>query len=150
MKFILSKELGRLCKWLRILGFDAVYFKGDNRGILLVEALRDGRIILTRNSKLSRKIGTKIIQIKSDKLRNQINQLIKELKLSPDKNLMFSRCIVCNSELEEVDKNRIKPKVPEYVFNNHQDFLTCPICGRVYWKGTHWGNVQSVLNQIRQ
>ena len=149
MKFILSKELGRLCKWLRILGFDAAYFQGDNKARLFIEALREERILLTRNFKLTNKRGIRIIGVKSDKLAEQINQLIKELNLTPKKGLMFSRCTICNSQLKEVDKNKIKAKVPEYVFNNQQDFLTCSICGRIYWKGTHWGNVQSVLSKIK-
>ena len=148
MKFILSRELGRLCKWLRILGYDAVYFRGENKGRLFIEALRDSRILLTRNSRLPKRKGIKIVNVKSDMLKDQINQLFKDLKIRPQEELMFSRCIVCNSALQEIAKGKVKDKVPEYVFDTQDDFVTCAVCGRIYWKGTHWGNVQSVLHKI--
>ena len=117
--------------------------------MLFIEALRDERLLLTRNSKLTHKPGIRMLRIKSDKLSDQVTQLIKELDLRPQEDLMFSRCIVCNSQLKEIDKDKVKARVPQYVFNTQQDFLSCPVCGRIYWKGTHWGNVQSILNRIK-
>jgi uncharacterized protein with PIN domain len=148
MKFILSRELGRLCKWLRILGYDAVYFKGENKGGLFIEALRDTRILLTRNSRLPKRKGIRIVNIKSDRLEDQIDQLLRDLKIKLQEELMFSRCIVCNSELKEIAKDKVKDKVPAYVFDTQDDFVSCIVCRRIYWKGTHWGNVQSILHKI--
>jgi hypothetical protein len=148
MKFILTKELGRLAKWLRILGYDACYFKEDNKGLLLIEALRDERIILTRNSRLPQAKGIPMIKIKSDYLKEQIKQVWKDLKLKADEALMFSRCIICNVQLVEIEKEKIKDEVPEYVYNTQKDFITCPKCQRIYWAGTHWGNVTKTLKEI--
>ena len=61
---------------------------------------------------------------------------------------MFSRCIICNVELEDIDKAKVKDKVPEYVFKTQGEFITCPKCQRIYWQGTHWGNVRRCLEEI--
>lgn len=149
MKFILTPELGRLAKWLRILGFDAVYSAEVNFSSLLIHALRNNRIILTRNSHFILKAQmTKAVWIKSNEVNQQLKQVIKELNLKPEKDLMFSRCIICNIELESVNRQHIKDRVPEYVFKTQQKFFVCPRCQRVYWSGTHWGNVSEALKSI--
>ena len=149
MKFILTPELGRLAKWLRILGFDAVYSTQVHLSSLLIHALRDNRIILTRNSHFIHKAQmTKAIWIKSDEVSQQLRQVIKELSLRLEKDLMFSRCTICNIELQGINKQQIKDRVPEYVFKTQQKFFACPSCQRVYWPGTHWGNVSEALKEI--
>ena len=149
MKFILTKELGRLAKWLRILGFDTVYYNQDNPSSLIIAALRDERIILTRNQRLPQARGLKILLIKNEKIKKQVEEVLKTLKIRPDPEIMFSRCILCNEELADMAKDKVKDKVPEYVFNTQEDFITCPKCQRIYWQGTHWGNVQKTLEEIK-
>lgn len=148
MKFILTKELGRLAKWLRILGFDAEYFNQENIGSLIIQALRDNRIILTRNQRLPHSKGIRIITIKAEKIKEQVAEVLKTLQIKVASDIMFSRCILCNVELVEIEKEKIKDKVPEYVFKTQNDFITCPECKRIYWQGTHWGNVISTLKEI--
>ena len=149
MKFILTKELGRLAKWLRILGFDTVYYNRDNLSSLIIQALRDERIILTRNQRLPQARGMKILLIKNEKIKKQVEEVLKTLKIRPDPEIMFSRCILCNEELADMAKDKVKDKVPDYVFKTQEDFITCPKCQRIYWQGTHWGNVQKTLEEIK-
>lgn len=148
MKFIATKELGRLAKWMRILGFDTEYFKEENYSKLKILALRDERIILTRNTRLSRPGGIKLVQIKHDSLNEQLLDVSKELDLKADKDLMFSRCTICNIALEPVEKEKIKDKIPKYVFETQSKFIQCPKCLRIYWPGSHWGNVEEILKEI--
>lgn len=148
MKFLLTKELGRLAKWLRILGFDAVYFKQDNLSSLIIQALRDNRIILTRNHRLPKLRGFKIVVIKAEKIKEQLSEVLKVLEIKADSDRMFSRCIICNEELIDIEKEKVKDKVPEYVFKTQEDFVTCPKCKHIYWKGTHFGNVKNTLQEI--
>ncbi|MCM8763051.1 MAG: Mut7-C RNAse domain-containing protein [Candidatus Omnitrophica bacterium] len=150
MKFILTQELGRLSKWLRILGYDSVYFTQENMGTLIVEALKDERIILTRHQKIPLGRGVKILNIKSDSVKEQLQQVLAELQLKLDEDILFSRCIICNTLLEEIEKEEIKDKVPEYVFKTQRNFTVCPKCQRIYWQGTHWGNVKKTLEEITQ
>ena len=148
MKFILTKELGRLAKWLRILGFDTAYFNQDNLSSLIVQALRDERIILTRNHRLPQASGMKIILVKHERLKEQIAEVLQAFKIKPESCAMFTRCIICNAELLDIEKDKIKDRVPEYVFKTQENFITCPKCNRIYWQGTHWGNVELTLRDI--
>ncbi|MEK6728342.1 MAG: Mut7-C RNAse domain-containing protein [Candidatus Omnitrophota bacterium] len=148
MKFLLTKELGRLAKWLRILGFDTEYFNQDNTSSLIIQALRDERIVITRNHRLPAARGYKTILIKTEKIKEQISEALKALKIKPDSGMMFSRCILCNEELSPVDKEKIKDKVPAYVFRTQKSFIACPKCKRIYWQGTHWGNVEVTLKEV--
>jgi len=148
MKLLLTRELGRLSKWLRILGFDTEYFKNNNASSLIIQALRDDRIILTRNQRLPQAHGIKIILIKQERIKEQVAEVLQVLQIKPDPEIMFSRCIICNMELTQIEKEKIKDKVPEYVFKTQEDFITCPKCKRIYWQGTHWGNVTKTLEEI--
>ena len=149
MQFILTPELGRLVKWLRILGFDAVYFNQINFSSLLIRALRDNRIILTRNSRIINKVrAVKLIQIKSDQVKEQLRQVLQQLNLKLDAESMFNRCTICNIELNQIDKQQVMNRVPEYVFKTQSTFLACSSCQRIYWPGTHWGNVCKILEEI--
>lgn len=148
MRFLVTQELGRLAKWLRILGFDSLYVSGNNFGSLFIQALRDERIILTKNARLAKARGIKTVLLHSDKIREQLVEVLKTLEIKPDSGRMFTRCIICNVELIQIEKEKIKEKIPPYVFLTQQDFVTCPQCQRIYWPGTHWGNIAKTLEEI--
>jgi len=148
-KLLLTKELGRLAKWLRILGYDAEYVRESNAASLIIQALRQERIILTRNHRLPASRGIKIITLKTQKLKEQLVETLRELKAEPQTERMFSRCTICNKELVSIDKNKIREKVPEYVYNTQENFFVCTTCNRVYWQGTHWQNVKEALETIK-
>lgn len=148
LKFIVTKELGRLARWLRMLGFDTVYYNSGAQGTLVVKALSESRVVVTRSKKTTDSIDKITVVINSNKLKEQLKELIDKLHLSFDDSKMFTRCTVCNERLESVEKKRVKGNVPEYVFNTHNEFMMCPSCGKVYWQGTHWGNIHNTLNKI--
>jgi len=148
MKFLASQELGRLAKWLRILGFDTVYFRNNNKSSLIITALRENRIVLTRNKILLKDKALKIIFVRSEKTEDQLRQVLDELKIKSYEKSMFSRCVLCNSELYPIDKKKVKMKVPEFVYKTQEEFHNCKECGRTYWKGTHWGNVREVVKGV--
>ncbi len=148
MKFLLSNELGRLANWLRILGFDAEYFPPQNLSSLIIQALREERVIITRNQHLPKHTGIRIVVLKSEKIKEQVAEILKALNTAVNKDIMFSRCTICNVPLVPVEKEKIKDKVPEYVFKTQSAFTACPKCQRIYWQGTHWGNVRQTLEEI--
>jgi uncharacterized protein with PIN domain len=113
---------------------------------LIIEALRDERILLTRNSRISDFAGPRIIKIASDSVEAQLAQVVRALKLEVKEETMFTRCTLCNTRLVRKTKEMVKEKVPEYVYQMHNTFLQCPECERVYWQGTHWGNVKDFLH----
>jgi len=147
-KFILTKELGRLARWLRILGFDVTYYDSNNLGTLIIEALREERIIVTRRKSKIDELEKKTVVIAYDDVKGQLRQLIEKLNLQIDKGRMFTRCVICNQILVEAKKEEMKNRVPEYVFKTQKDFMACPSCQRVYWQGSHWGNINKILEDI--
>lgn len=148
MKFILTRELGRLARWLRILGFDTVYFRGSNRSSLVITALREGRIIVTRNLRLAAPTGVKLVYLKEGAVEEHLKQLLKALDIKIDQGRLFTRCLLCNAVLVSIDKEKVKDKVPEYVYQSQESFSACPDCQKIYWAGTHWGKVVETLKTI--
>lgn len=149
MRFIVDEMLGRLAKWLRMLGYDTTYNTPTTDSSLVNQAFREQRVILTRDTRLvERKYVPRYILIKSDKYIEQLRQVIVELNLVPDKNLFFSRCLLCNAEIESIPKNIIKEKVPPYVYETQTNFLHCPKCDKIYWAGTHVGEAHKKLQEV--
>ncbi len=148
MRFLLTKELGRLVRWLRILGFDTEYYTSENKSSLIIMALREDRIIVTRNTHLTKSAGIHIVEIKEETIKEQVKELKTKLNLKINEELIFSRCIICNEPLISIEKDAVKEKVPEYVFKTQEIFYSCPKCQRIYWQGTHWGNVKSLISRI--
>lgn len=131
--FLCDQNLGRLARWLRIMGFDAEYMRGWDRK-RIEQARSSGRILLTRRRSFVSQEGC--IVIESDHLAEQIAQLDQALNLE-EKVQPFSRCSICNLPLKYVKADEVKNQVPEYVFATHGKFARCPRCSRIYWKGTH-------------
>jgi len=152
-KFIATGELGRLAKWLRILGFDTALVAprqdGSERREIVLRSLREERVILTRSSRMSLYAGTRLVQVKSDFVEDQVAQVLKELGLGVDTALLFSRCVVCNEPLAEVPKDSVRGDVTPYIFETQERFKRCGACGRIFWQGTHWALVQKFLQKIR-
>lgn len=126
-------------------GFDAEYFNEGNPSLLMMRALKEDRLIVTRNHRLIRPGSIKTVLIDKGKIREQVAQIIKKLNIKVQDSDTFIRCTVCNKELVKIEKEKIKEKVPEYVFETQNEFVTCPACGRIYWRGTHWRNVIETL-----
>lgn len=152
-KFLADPSLGRLSRWLRILGFDAVYFSNPLDEKLFFEKARDeNRLILTRSGKIItqlNKINIKIAQpsessgllisyyfITHNHVNDQLDDLIgKGLILQPEH--WFTRCTECNEILKEVDREEVHGKVPDYIRETQEGFRQCPHCKKIFWEGTH-------------
>lgn len=146
-RFAVDKMLGKLAKWLRILGYDAYYSNKIEPAILLSIAISENRIVLTRNHKwLKRKYNIPVILIHSDKVDEQLRELNARIPLSIDD--FFTRCPICNIKTFPIDKERVKRLVPPYVYHMHDKFTHCIRCGRVYWDGTHITHAQEWLKSI--
>lgn len=148
MKFILTRELGRLAKWLRILGYDTLYYGRNDRAKLIIISLRENRIILTRDSKMARFTGVRMFGIDKDNVEDQLEQVVKGLNLKIREDKTFQRCVDCNEILSDIPKERIKNKVPEYVYKTQSEFKICPLCKKIFWKGTHWELVKKFLQEV--
>ncbi len=141
-KFIVDNNVGKLAKWLRIMGYDTVFFKGGEDSRMVAKALAEGRVILTRDTAIiKRRVVTsgrlKTILINSDAPEPQIHQVINTLNL--DRQFRpFTLCLECNQALVKKNKDEVKDRVPPYVFRTQSQYMECPACHRIYWRGTHW------------
>jgi len=135
--FLADVMLGRLARWLRLLGFDTLYYNDISDNRLLRIAKEQGRLILTRDTRLIKIKGIKdYLLIKANDSFSQLLEVIDTLKLTQFN--LLSRCVKCNGMLTRIlDKNEIKDSVPEFVFLHFNLFLRCSDCGKVYWEGTH-------------
>ena len=145
--FILTAELGKLSKWLRILGFDSVYFRKKSVPDVVIRALRDERVLVSRSLAYLKYKGIERVIIRSDHVEGQIDQVIEELDLSLDGNDFFQRCVECNTPLVSVSREEVKEHVPHYVFRTQELFKKCHSCEKYFWKGTHWDMVKSWLGK---
>jgi uncharacterized protein len=138
--------LGRLARWLRILGHDVVFFRHIEDADLVDLAARESRILLTRDTRLVlRKAARGALLIHSHLLEEQLRQMIhwnRKALLAPR---LCRRCLECNVPTEPVKKQDLGDRVPVYVFRTQARFRSCPACGRVYWKATH---VRDMLRRL--
>ncbi len=148
MKFIVDCMLGKLAKWLKILGFDALYFSKIEDAKLLALAERERRVLLSRDNGLivkARKIKTLFIE--SEDWNSQVKQVLNHFDLWQDVE-PYSRCIECNVTLKDLSKRRARNLVTPFVYQKAESFALCPKCGRVYWKGTHHRDMEFRLDEI--
>jgi uncharacterized protein with PIN domain len=154
MKFIADHNVGKLAKWLRMIGYDTLFFTGDDDWQMIITALNEGRVILTRDTQIMRRgVVTsgrlKAILIQGDEPSQQTQQVAETLNLDCQSRL-FTICLECNQTLEERTKQQVKDRVPPYVFQTQNQYVECPSCHRIYWKGTHWQAMTKQLEKLRQ
>jgi uncharacterized protein with PIN domain len=151
-KFIVDCNVGKLAKWLRLMGYDTTFFNGTDDSQLVATALAEGRVILSRDTPImERRVITsgrlKAILIQSDEPELQIRQVIDTLGL--DSHFRpFTICLECNQPLVERKKDEVKELVPPYVFKTQNQFMQCPTCKRIYWRGTHWQAMTKRLEKL--
>ncbi len=152
MKFIVDHNVGKLARWLRMMGYDALFFNGEDDSRMVVIALKQDRIILTRDTQIMKRGlvasgRVKAILLKSDNPDLQMRQLTEELKLHCHSR-PFTLCLECNAPLVERTKEEVAGRVPPYVFKTQDKYMECPVCHRLYWRGTHWQAMTRTLNRF--
>jgi uncharacterized protein len=145
VKLLCDHMLGSLARWLRFMGYDTAYPEPGPDRTLIERARAEGRVLLTRDKELARRIPD-AIQIRSDDLEEQIQEVARVLPLRLIDPL--SRCSLCNELLVPAAPQEVKDIVPAGVQSRHQAFWRCPSCHRVYWQGSHWDKMVARLNDL--
>lgn len=128
--------LGKLARWLRVMGYDILFQSSYPDGILGGH-IREGRRLLTRTQALQGMYPDVLI-IHSDRVENQVQEAVNGLGLVPDRKKWFSRCLVCNVPLEEAALEERLENVPDYIlYENPTGIRHCVGCNRYFWPGTH-------------
>jgi len=151
MKFVADVMLGKLARWLRLLGHDVLYSNQFEDGEIARLADVEGRIILTRDTGLveRRLARDRVCLIESTQWEAQLRQVVEafslDLQIQP-----WAHCTVCNGQLTAVPKGLVAEVVPPHTLRTQDFFVQCQNCHRIYWRGTHWERMQQMLQRVAQ
>ena len=145
MRFVADVMLGRLARWLRVLGFDTLYQSFDPvRDI--TQMVQRGRIPLTRQRKMIPLLEDAVF-IRYNSVGEQLTQLKRFLLPETCHVNWFSRCLLCNVLLMDAPEEAARDNIPEYVFyKNMKSIRFCPACERYFWPGSHRVRMEKQLN----
>jgi uncharacterized protein with PIN domain len=144
--------LGKLTRWLRMLGHDVNYYRSIDDKQLIELAKSEKRVLLTRDLKLYQQAVTQKVEAilveatdEAEKLADLANRFSFKLEID----LSVSRCPKCNTTIEAVSKEAVIHQIPEATSTYYNDFWKCPHCGQVYWQGAHWKRIEKTLKEAR-
>jgi len=153
MKFVVDGMLGKLARWLRMLGYDTKYFNNMDDNEILKVASKEKRILLTRDYQFFRRAiiqGVRAVFIDGETHAERLAELSKELNVKLEINIDESRCPKCNAKIRLIDKEKVKNRVPKSTYKTYDEFWICSKCGQVYWKGSHWKKINNTLSKAKQ
>lgn len=146
-RFLADAMLGRLARWLRLIGVDAGYEAGIEDRDLAARAKAEGRVVLTRDTLLPRRHrDVSCLLIESEKIGEQLAQVVAVFGIDW-RSGAFSRCTRCNTPLGECSRDHAAGRVPARVLRAHERFAACPSCHRVYWRGSHADRMRAALER---
>jgi uncharacterized protein with PIN domain len=145
MKFVCDSMFGKLARMLRMIGYDTIYVRDNQRRILADTDFLEHRMLITKDSKIKNH-RIKLFFLKETDPVLQLAALKTHFKLTADS--AFTICMMCNHALEPAEKEEIREKLPLMVYNTQEEFTACPSCGRVYWKGSHYDRMKEKIKKI--
>ena len=146
--FAADRTLGKLSKWLRILGFDTL-FESDISNKGFYDNLAQERILLTRTAKIREQFAAqRLVFIKADHIAEQLRQVIDDLAITRRDIRLFSMCLQCNSPIVAVGKEAVTGRVPDYIWHTHDEFSKCSQCERIFWAGSHVQRSREMIERL--
>jgi len=147
-RFVADAHLGGLAHMLRMLGFDTLYDNHYHDDEIVAIAEQQGRIVLTRDRELlKRRAVTHGCYVHALKSEAQLREIVERLDLVRSAR-PFTLCLHCNAPLRPVDKTCVLDRLPPKVQAHYERFSACDRCGRVYWEGSHWRNMRTLLDGL--
>ncbi len=153
MKFIADGMLGKLTRWLRILGHNVKYSNRLDDNQLLTIAKKERRILLTRDLELYQQATAKGINafyFEGTDEAERLAQLAKRFGIKLEVDMTTSRCPKCNTRVKPIEKEKIADKVEKSTFTYYNEFWQCPKCEQIYWQGAHWTRIRKTLEQAKE
>ena len=144
--------LGKLSRWLRMLGHDVNYFPIADDNKLVEMAKQEKRILLTRDRELvqrAKKLGVESVLVEATEEADKLASLAKRFGFKLEIDLRSSRCPKCNAKLEVVPKDEVVDEIPEATSRYYSEFWKCIGCGKVYWQGAHWNRIEKTLEKAQ-
>ncbi|MEI5998830.1 Mut7-C ubiquitin/RNAse domain-containing protein [Paraburkholderia bengalensis] len=148
VRFVADAHLGGLAQLLRLAGFDTLY---DNHyADSHIEQIASGqdRIVLTRDRELlKRRTITHGCYVRALKPQAQLREIFDRLDLAHSAR-PFRLCLTCNAPLRRIPKDEAIGRAPAGVLERHSQFVTCDVCGRVFWEGSHWRRMRALMDSV--
>jgi uncharacterized protein with PIN domain len=153
VRFIADGMLGKLARWLRMLGQDVEYFNQLEDSELMAKAKEEQRVLLTRDLELYQRATAKNIEafyVEGKTEAQKLAELAKRFDIPLHIDLKLSRCPKCNTQIKPAPKEKLEGKVKEKTFRYYSHFWECPNCGSVYWQGAHWVKIRATLKEAEE
>lgn len=153
MKFISDGMLGKLTRWLRMLGQDVEYSSRFEDDELIAIAKKEHRVLLTRDMALYQRAiarGLDAFYVHEQSEAAQLSALAKRFDIPLMIDMTRSRCPKCNTKIQPVTKEKIVDKIEKNTFEHYDEFWECPNCGGVYWRGAHWSRIRATLEEAKK
>ena len=148
MRFIADAHLGGLAQLLRLAGFDTLYDNHYPDADIEVLAAAEQRIVLTRDRELlKRRTITHGCYVRTLRPEAQLREIFDRLDLAGSAR-PFRLCLTCNAPLRRIPKDEVAGRAPEGVLERHSQFVTCDVCRRVFWEGTHWQRMRALMDSM--
>ena len=146
-RFAADAMLGRLARWLRVLGYDTWYDIRVPDAELVRLAETEERVLLTRDRHLLRELRpARALEVRQDDPLQQLHDVVRALALEPPATL-FTRCLLCNAPLEDLAREEAAPLLPAGVQDVPGPVRRCPVCARLYWDGSHVRRMRAALER---
>ena len=147
-RFIVDTHLGKLARYLRMLGFDAVCDQRFTGAEIVERSLKEKRIILTRSPEiLKQKRVTHGYWLRRHKPLDQLREVLDELDLARQVK-PFTRCMTCNGRIEKLEKTSLAGRIEPLILERFSEFWHCRDCGKVYWKGSHHQHMTRLVDYL--
>ena len=153
MKFITDGMLGKLTRWLRILGHNVKYSNKLDDVQLITIAKKERRILLTRDLELYQRAtakGVDAFYLDGQTEAERLAELAERFKVKLEVDMQSSRCPKCNARVKPILKEKVANKVEKSTFAYYDDFWECSKCGKIYWQGAHWTKIRKTLENAKE
>jgi len=153
MRFIADGMLGKLTRWLRMLGCDVKYSRVLNDKQLIQIAETEHRTLLTRDLELYRQAVTRGVDaflVEGASEAERLARLAERFNLRLEIDVTVSRCPKCNGRISPVSKGEVVGRVPETTASSYDEFWECQGCGQIYWRGSHWRRIDRTLKEAQR
>jgi uncharacterized protein with PIN domain len=153
VKFIADGMLGKLARWLRMLGHDVEYSSKLDDAQLIVAAKKEQRILLTRDLELYKQAtakGVNAFYLEGKTEAEKLAHLAKRFNIKLDIDMTISRCTKCNTLVKPISKEKAEGRIEKSTFSHYNEFWECTKCGQIYWQGAHWARIRKTLEAAKE
>ncbi|HSV49384.1 MAG TPA: Mut7-C RNAse domain-containing protein [Candidatus Acidoferrales bacterium] len=153
MKFIADGMLGKLARWLRMMGQDVTYNTKFNDNELLRLSKVESRVLLTKDFELYKRAisrGLESFYVEGKRESERLAEIAKRYGLTLEIDMDKSHCPICNTPLKAAPKEELKDKIEPNTYTYYDKFWRCPNCSQIYWQGAHWKQISNTIIQAQQ